>query len=277
MKVLIALWRFAGLTGSELHAYELARALVGRGHRVTVAAPELGGEIRSRAAEFASLTPLDSARALGPYDVVLANQPRITELVARLGFPVVQTVHGLLSLEDPVVSDRVRAYVAVRPAVLDRLPQAVRSRSHVIFNPVDLDRFRDTGGTPGQSVLFAGTYDHLRRDALDWTLRRAREEGLSVHFVGTPHPQPVPGLTAEPARWDMETAINGSVAVAGRIFGRSSIEGWACGRTSWSHTTELDGKVLGQFDFAPPAPDLMRLFDARLVAAQYEQLAESVI
>ena len=102
------------LSGSSLHVYELARVLTGRGHEVTVTAPDIGGEITERTRRHGvDVVDLDAVTR-STYDIIHAHQHDVgLAVMARVpGVPVVATLHSRAGADRPIASARVRRLVA---------------------------------------------------------------------------------------------------------------------------------------------------------------------
>lgn len=282
MKILIASLKFDYLSGSPLHAYELSRVLAKRGHQVTVASA-IGGVLEEHArrngVELVQVSDLYKLKA-EPWDLVLLNQPSITAYVLSLihrDTAIVQTCHSEWNNEDPYPSKRIRRFVAIRPSIKDRLVRDFRipeEKVTVIWNGVDFARFNRDGATAPAiyTNLFVGTVDHLREAAALDLLAKARKAGHVVRFIGKKFSDHLDGNTEwSDERWDIETEVKRCTQTAGVLLGRTTIEGWACGKPGFVYDIDLRGQIRS-VDLMPP-PEDMTPFSAETMADEYLKLA----
>ena len=104
--------------------------------------------------------------------------------------------------------------------------------------------------TEKERVLFVGTIDHLRKesivDLIDktekanqelWILGKKREDFLDD--LNLPHVK-----YFEPT-WDVESYVKQCHYTAGILLGRTTIEGWLCGRGGWIYDVDTSGSIKG--------------------------------
>jgi hypothetical protein len=277
------------LTGASMHVYELARVLRRRGHRVLVAAPTIGGDLTRRARqqgiEVAHLGQVDPEP---PPDILHLNQAeQLRGLVEDFpSVPAVATIHSAGRLDQPLRSSQVRAYACVRPELRDLLVHAYgisRERTDLIYNGIDLARFSPDASPAAQDrpvVLFVGTVAPLRREAALDLIERGRREGFDVRFIGLRNDDYLDDPRShvsyfEGEVWHVEEEVRRATATAGVFLGRTTIEGWACGKPGWIYDVDLTGHVRSVGLFPPPPRSLMSVFDIEHVADRYELLYEA--
>jgi len=228
--VLFSCLAFGSMTGSELYVYDLAKEYIKRGIEVGIWATHYGNDY------------LDEAKALGitiytskpkkKYDIYHAQQVEPTQRVLGLG-RVIQTVHSeiLPDFEFPVVG--VDKYIAVRPTIEAFLSNQTNRPTRVIFNGIDTNLFYRTGKNNGR-ILFVGKDDYLRHD----TIEELKKTGKLFHFQGSYEE------VAEQTRQCYKTA---SI-----MLGRTTIEGWHCGKVGIVYRVDESGKILGKQEMPPP-------------------------
>ena len=285
MRVLISVISFRYLTGAELYVYELARSLSGRGHDVTVVG-QAGGVITDRA-RACGVTVHDfqtMPRGLD-FDVLHVQElaPARWAMERHPTTPVIATVHSQWPCETPLIDPRIHKYVCIRPEVRDKViaqDGIPPEKTAVIYNGVDFDRFRPATGNPPERdmILFAGTVDPLRREAALHLIERAQEEDFDVRFIGKRHsahldgPLP-PNVSWIPGDvWDIERHVAACSATAGIVLGRTTLEGWACGKPGWIYDVDLAGRIRGLQLHAPPPKDLLVQFDIEYMTNEIELL-----
>lgn len=153
LRVLITSITLAERTGPVMYVRDLAMGLLDRGHTPIVYSTELGQVAQEiRAATIPVIDDLDVLTT--PPDIIHGNQHPET-MTALLRFPVVpavHTCHGWGVWEDaPAVFPRILRYIAVDFACYDRLVFGhgiPEERVRVLFNSVDLKRFKSRGPLP---------------------------------------------------------------------------------------------------------------------------------
>jgi hypothetical protein len=153
LRVLITNFRLTRRAGTQLYVLDLALALQKRGHTPIVYSPILGEFAREiRAATIPVVSDLASVGAAP--DVIHGHQylPTLTALLAFPGVPAVTVCHGWDGWDEtPVAFPRILRYVAVDHTCRDRLVHEhgiSEDRVRVVFNFVDLDRFRPRSPLP---------------------------------------------------------------------------------------------------------------------------------
>ena len=234
MNIVLTLNQYHKLTGSELYVYELARTLKKRGHTVTILSNYLGGEIAERTRlltipmyyffDHPELTP----------DIVHSSQPNPTGYALRF-FPKathVVTIHSQLSYEKPVRHENIKRYIFVRPEIASLysdLPGAM------IWNGVDPKRFNTKGTTDNGKVLVVGTPDHLRAKMVtDLHNRGYKLMLVGGDWLGDGKPNDT---------WNVETFTKECHKTAGIYIGRTTIEGWMCGKPGIVYDVDEQGNI----------------------------------
>lgn len=162
LRVLITTYMLAARTGSEMYVYDLALALVARGHIPVIYTPKRGAlaadlaergiEVRESLEEFSQ-----------PPDIVHGQHtiPAIEALLHFQGVPGIYVCHDAThDVDTPPLFPRILRYVAVDYNCRERVTKAgVRpKRVRVIFNSVDLTRFKPRGRLPARptrALLFS--------------------------------------------------------------------------------------------------------------------------
>lgn len=190
LRVLITTYLLAGRTGSELYVHDLALALAARGHTPFVYSPELGalaGELAKRGIEVR-----DSLEDFSqPPDIVHGQHtaPAVEALLHFRDVPGIYVCHDATHRVDtPPLFPRILRYVAVDYNCRERVAKAKvpPDRIRVIFNSVDLARFKPRGALPARparALLFSnyaneGTHLGAVREACSWA-------GLPLDVIGS--------------------------------------------------------------------------------------------
>lgn len=272
-KILFSLAQYHSLTGSELYHYELAREYVRRGHSVTITAPEVGSTIASRTRDLGVRVIRRELLTDLKYDICHSSQYEPTEWASKnLECPIVQTIHSevkaLEDYEQPYRGENVKEYIAIREQIRDKYKNV---SPHLIFNPFDTARFNTQGRKSSKKlVLFVGTIDFLRHDAIMDLVKQAKEGLFELYLVGENKGGYIEPDNKHvfmfPPTWHIEKYIKSCDMTAGIMMGRSTIEGWLCGKPGIIYTIDDMGKVVDKKTHLPP--DNLYKFDSKYVADQ---------
>lgn len=289
MKILLAVASYYEMTGAEIYCYELAKELLRLGHEITVVSPRVGGtiKIKSDEAGIPSFPLYEIPRSL-KFDVLHLQEPLPTHLLLQKypHAPAVMTIHSQWENEKPVLSDRIRRYIAIRPDIAEKLMRVDRIRAEkiaIIPNGIDFARFNRDYMTEIHNrkiVLFVGTLDRLRKRTILDLSRRADEEDFDFWIVGKNHHFVLSEIPENakyfPAVWEIERFVKACDETAGIMLGRTTIEGWACGKSGWIYdieTSNPDGIILSRSLARPPKD--MSPFDIRNVTKRILALYEA--
>ena len=283
MKIVLSVTNFASLTGSELYVYELARVLAKRNHKVTILATSIDGEIAAQShANGVKMYSFFNHPDIKP-DIVHSSQFKPTAYSLR-HFPNAKhfvTVHSPLSYEKPIYHDKVKTYICVRPEIVDKVQEDPRflGKTRMIWNGVDFHRFNmlKTGDENPNSILFVGTMDHLRKNMVEFLMKYAQEEKKELIIVSDAIKEfrldEEKNIRYYPARWDIEGLTKYAGVTTSIYIGRTTIEGWACGKPGW--VFEVDEKGQSKKAELMAVPKNMLQFDIEYmtdrVLETYEQ------
>ena len=289
LKVLIGCINFANHTGSELYVYELAKALIKQGCEVSIVSAL--GEPLARKAHFAGAklfsiqeppgfklgdgewtlnTPNGPMKSVKnhlykisdvQFDIMHLSHKPIAEHLLKL-YPdteAVCTIHSeVIELEHPVIDDNIKKYIAIRPEIKDFLInkfQIPSEKIDVIYNPIDASRFRPTNTkNEKQVVLFVGTLDYLRENAIRDLIQMTKMEGKNLWIVGKENGLLFKDLvssedthvTYHGPSWKVEDFVKSCDETAGILLGRTTIEGWLCGKPAWIYDIDSSGHINGK-------------------------------
>jgi hypothetical protein len=128
----------------------------------------------------------------------------------------------------------------------------------VIYNPVDNEKFKQKKVSGENYILFVGTIDYLRKNSILDLVDYTKEIGKELWLVGENKSDYLQTILLEPhvkhfpATWDVENYIFKSYETAGIQLGRTTIEGWLCGKSSWIYKVDSNGEILSKEKFDPP-------------------------
>jgi len=272
MKILFTLLNYGSLTGSEMYVYELAKEL-SKNHTVIIQSQITKGILYEKTLDLGvPMVGWWSKRT--KIDVVHASQIQTTVFsLANYNVPVVQTIHSeiLPQFEAPV--EGCSAYISIRPEI----QQAFAIDSKLIYNPFDFSRFKPSRvENVVPIVLFVGPVDYLRSQAIADLIAQVRRNEIRLIGIGRGWTKLEQDnvITREPL-FEVEEWIKLCDYTAGIKLGRSTIEGWLCGKPAIIYDVDSQGKVVNKSVQNPPK-DLSK-FDSRVVASQIEEIYDRVI
>lgn len=292
LNVLISCLFFKNFTGSELYVYELARNLLNENCNVTVVsdingplakmATNLGIKVFSineppgfklgdgkwglntdKGFEVSKENMLYKISEVN-YDVIHTQHKPITEPICNLypDIPKLCTIHSeVISEEEPILHPSIKKYVAIRPSIADYIENNFSVPSEdivVIRNPIDEKRFNTINTKNENYVLFVGTIDYLRKNAIMDLSTYAKENNLELWLVGANSSTYLEELLKEShikhfnATWNIEKFVKNCKETAGIMLGRTTIEGWMCGKGGWIYNVDSKGDITEKEFYEPP-------------------------
>lgn len=293
LNILLSCLGFSNLTGSEMYVFELAKNLVKLGHNVSVLSANNEGPLR----EIAEKYKIKSYNITNPpgyvlcsawgdvsykgkmfkcepntyikvsdvnFDIIHTQHNPITNLVLKLypKIPKITTIHSeVISLENPVINNDIKKFIAIRPEIKDYLINTFKIPSEnidIIYNPIDGDKFNTEGTTQEDFVLFVGTLDYLRKNTLLDLIKYTKDNSLRLVVVGADNGGyanellTYDNVTYHPATYDIEEFVKKCKMTAGILLGRTTIEGWMCGKSGWIYDIDSRGTILSKSFHNPP-------------------------
>lgn len=263
MKIVLTVSNYKNLTGSELYVHDLAEELLARDHEVMILATDVGGTLQEHTHKYIKVHPFYDHPDF-PADVVINSQPAPTGYGLTY-FPnakQLQVLHSHLPYEEPVIDKKIIKYVAVRPEVgefwVNKYKAELENRISVVWNGVSEAKF-NTKGTKSPTrpmKLFVGTLDHLRRDVIMDLVKDCVEKGEELTLVLNSNPfegHPLPkGVIVLPHRWEIEELVKKCSETAGIYVGRTTIEGWMCGKPALIYDVDEKGHIKSKATYGVP-------------------------
>ena len=292
IKVLIGCLFFRTFTGSELYVYELAKSLMKLNCSVTILsqiggpltdmAKKIGikcvsfenapgfklgdGKWGMNTTEGFKVSTLNSLYRVSEtdFDIVHFQHKPVGERILNMypELPKIAAIHSeVISLEDPVKDDTIKKYIAIRPEIKEHMVnnfEIPEEMIEVIYNPVDNEKFKPKDVSEKNYVLFVGTIDYLRKETILDLIEYTREIGKELWLVGENNGNYLDNLLIEehvkhfPSTWNVEDFISKSYETAGIQLGRTTIESWMCGKSSWIYKVDSGGFILSKEKYEPP-------------------------
>lgn len=229
------------------------------------------------------------------FDVIHLNHKPVTEHLLRF-YPdteTVCTIHSeVLDLEKPVVSDQIKKYIAIRPEIKKYITENFdipEDKVNVIYNPIDYTKFREVpikGKRDNKRIIFVGTIDYLRKKTILDLINESRNQGNELWIVGKENGVTIDELkkddggdtshvTYHEATPNVNRLVQQCDETAGILLGRTTIEGWLCGKGGWIYDVDKSGNILSK-DFHKVPGDVEK-FRADNVAKQIIEEYKEVI
>ena len=199
------------------------------------------------------------------FDIMHLHHKPITEHFLKMfpTTPVVTTIHSeVIDLEHPVKNERISHYICIRPEIqkyiIDEFNVDV-DKTSVIYNPFDTNRFKPYKKPKNEKeiVLFVGTVDYLRQNAILDLVKDTENKNQELWLVGRKRTNILDNLNAthvkyfEPT-WSVEKYIKQCDITAGILLGRTTIEGWLCGKPGIIYDIDGGGEIKSKKLHSPP-------------------------
>jgi hypothetical protein len=225
------------------------------------------------------------------FDVLHLNHKPVTEHLLKL-YPdtdTICTIHSeVIDLEHPVINPQIKKYIAIRPEIKNFLIEKFEIEPDmidVVYNPIDDKRFKPQQiKNERPVVLFVGTIDYLRENTIKDLINMTREEGKDLWLVGKENGLQVsniigdnnPHVTYHGPSWKVEDFVKKCDETAGILLGRTTIEGWLCGKPSWIYDIDASGFVKGkELHQVPDDLDKYRSANvAKEIIEEYKEIVE---
>ena len=258
-KILLGCLFYREFTGSEMYVYEVAKSLKELGHDISIISPNVNGPLNYitqnlgiRVLNFQQI-PLQES-----FDVIHTQHYPVTEELLKhfSNTPFISSIHSeVLSLENPIVSEKIIKYIAIRPQIKTYITSNFdidEKNVEIIYNPIDQNRFNLKETITTNSVLFVGTLDYLREKTIFDILNHTKTTNQEFWLVGKNHSTYLSQLLKHPHfRYftdtrDVEKFTKSCGETAGILLGRTTIEGWMCGKKGWIYDVDSRGEIISK-------------------------------
>ena len=304
LRVLICCQFFQNYTGSEMSNYELSKELVKLGCDVTLISSMIGEPLISKAmrngVKVCSYMNLPNYVANeegklvfikneAEFDIIHINHKPIGELILQMypNTPAVMHVRSevIPVFEEPIIHPQIKKYISIRQTITDYIKSYGVSDEQIveIDNPFDINRF-NTNYKPVKNekevVLFIGTLDHLRKNILFDLQQMTRENNQILWIIGADNNDYVKELTDEHVKYlgvkpNVEDYIKKCDYTAGIFRGRTTIEGFLCGKQGWIYEVDNKGNILTKV--LQPVPEDLEKYHADFSANRVFSLYEDIL
>jgi glycosyltransferase involved in cell wall biosynthesis len=311
IKVLISSMFFRTFTGSEVYVYELAKSLQKQNCEVTVLS-QIGGPLTDLArkdgikcfsfeespgfkmgdGKWLVMGPDGQPQPSNPstlykisevdFDIIHIQHKPVAERIINL-YPDIEKIASIhsevIELEDPVIHDSIKHYVAIRPEIKDHIVEKFgipEKKISLVYNPVDKNKFPTLPKKDDGYILFVGTVDYLRELAIKDAGEYAISLGKELWLVGEDKSIYLksyldnPSIKHFPPTWNLKPFIEGAYETAGIQLGRTTIESWMSGKDSWIYKVNENGDILSKEKTLPPE-DIEKFYSENVAKQIKEQ------
>ena len=309
LKVLLSCLFFKTFTGSEMYVYELAKGLKKLNCDVTVLSDINGPLSKLAQQQGIKSLPFSDAPGykLGDGKWKLStpqgwvqSQPNVMYKISEVNFDIIHTQHlpvtnqmcqmypnidkistihsEVIELENPVINETIKKYICIRPEIQNHIInkfEIEKEKTEVIYNPIDTNRFNTNNTTDNNYVLFVGTLDYLRENTIKDLVEYSKEINKELWLVGENKSNYLEDLLTHThvkhfdATNKVESFVKNCSESAGILLGRTTIEGWLCGKPGWIYNVDENGYILNKEKHN--VPDDIKKFDGLEVAKKIKE------
>ncbi len=193
------------------------------------------------------------------FDIIHVQHNPISQRVCDMypNTPKISTIHSeVIELENPFIHDSIKKYICIRPEIQKHVVDNFNideTNTDVIYNPIDTNRFNNVNTKTYPYVLFVGTIDYLRKQTIEDLIKTTREENNELWIVGKENDDYLPNMISNQPHVkyfgpssNVEQFIHKCDETAGILLGRTTIEGWMCGKKGWIYDVDSSGNVLSK-------------------------------
>jgi glycosyltransferase involved in cell wall biosynthesis len=315
LKVMLSCLFFKTFTGSEMYVYELARGLKRLNCDVTVVS-DINGPLSQLAKQQGiKVLPFqqspgyklgDGKWGFNTPEGFKPTQPNVMYKISDVTFDIIHTQHTpvsnqicqmypnidkistihseVIELENPILHESIKKYVCIRPEIQEHITEKFNidtSNTEVVYNPIDSKRFNTNNTKDENYILFVGTIDYLRENAIRDLVSYSKEVEKELWLVGENKSNYLDDLLTNQhvkhfnATSRVETFVKNCSETAGILLGRTTIEGWMCGKPGWIYNVESSGYIVDKKLYEPPS-DIIK-FDSLEVSKKIKELYIKII
>jgi glycosyltransferase involved in cell wall biosynthesis len=266
MNILIGCLLYRNYTGSEMYVYELAKGLKKKGHNVSIISAHLDGPLSEETKTLGiQIYSLNSPPTKQNFDLIHSQHQPIVQKLLEL-YPktkMVCTIHSeVIPIENPIIHPNIEKYIAIRPEIKNYITQnffpLTDKEIDIIYNPIDENRFNQKNIKNDGYVLFVGTIDYLRKNTIFDLIRHTKSTQQEFVIVGKNHSDYFNQLFLEPhvkyfgETKAVENFVKNCSETSSVLMGRTTIEGWMCGKPGWIYNIDSDGNIINKQLHQPP-------------------------
>jgi hypothetical protein len=191
----------------------------------------------------------------------------------------IYTIHSeVISLENPIINESVKKYIAIRPEIKEYIVKnfnVPENLVEVIYNPINSEKFNIKNTKNLGYTLFVGTIDEIRKQTIFDLIKTTKENNKTLYIVGKNQSNYLNSILNEShvkyfeSTIDVQKYVKDCSETAGILLGRTTIEGWMCGKSGWIYNIDSLGNIIDKKLHEPPS-DVER-FDSLNVTKKIKQ------
>jgi hypothetical protein len=218
------------------------------------------------------------------FDVIQTNHTPITDYILKLypDYPLLTIVRSeVIELENPIIDKRIKHYIAIRPSIKDYIVNnfdVPEENVSVLYNPFDNKKFKKCNpvNNEKETILFVGTMDYLRKESIEHLIEKVNSEDKKLWLVGKDTMGYASEYSKEYDRVEyflptdkIEEFYCKCDVTAGIMLGRTTIEGFLCGKPAWIYNVDSSGHIK-DYDYHEVPKDLS-IFDYNTVINKFRE------
>lgn len=275
--ILFSLMSFKELTGSELYVYEICKNLKQFDFNIHICAYNIGGVLTELAIQDGfKVFHIESIPKNIDFDIIHCQHVPVTKKIISLfpKTPKVCTIHSeIYDVENPVINSSIKKYICIRPEIQKKIINNFYipiDLTEVIYNPIDENRFNTDNVNDNGYYLFVGTIHDTREKAIFDMIKKSKEENRELWIVGKNHSNVLNEIiNHKHVKYfndtvNVEKFVKDCYQTSGILMGRTTIEGWMCGKPGWIYDVDGTGNVLDKKLTEVPS-DIERFWSSNVV------------
>jgi glycosyltransferase involved in cell wall biosynthesis len=218
------------------------------------------------------------------FDVILCQHQPIVNVLNML-YPTtdkISIIHSeVIHLENPVIHDSIKKYITIRPEIKEHIINNFSINENdikIIYNPIDEEKFYNKNINNENYILFVGSIDYLRENTIKDLINYTKSEGKELWLVGENKSNYLQEILKNPhvkyynSTFEVEKYIHKCHSTAGILLGRTTIEGWMCGKSGWIYDIDSNGIIKNKTLFEVPT-DVEKYYSSNVA----KQIKETII
>ena len=199
------------------------------------------------------------------FDVILGQHKPVINILNML-YPTIDKIsinHSeVIELENPVEHPSIKKYVAIRPEIKNYMVNNFNideKNIEVIYNPIDETKFFKKEQSNKNYILFVGSIDYLREKTIYDLVEVSKNENKELWIVGENKSNYLDNLIINShvkyfkPTIEVQKYIHDCDCTAGILLGRTTIEGWMCGKPGWIYNIDELGNIKNKTFFEVPS------------------------
>ena len=189
------------------------------------------------------------------FDIIHCQHKPIVDIMNML-YPTVckiSTIHSeVIELENPVIHQSIKKYISIRPEIKQHIISNFNIPENmvdIVYNPIDEIKFSPKNTNSENSVLFVGSIDYLREKTIRDLVNYTSQNNKQLWLVGENKSNYLSEILKNShvkhfgPTLEVDKYIHRCSETAGILLGRTTIEGWMCGKKGWIYDVDSFGNI----------------------------------